>query len=137
MNCTYTGTGTTCEESWDCTEWSSCINGTQTRTCTDLNKCNTTELKPAESKSCESPFSGFDFKRYVYPVVGLILIILIAIVLLLHKKEKGFVAIESDETKKLKKYAKEAEKRGYSKEQIRTSLIKKGWDKNSVDKALK
>lgn len=41
-----------CEENWTCTEWSECINGTQTRTCTDLDDCGTTENKPAESQAC-------------------------------------------------------------------------------------
>ena len=32
---------TTCVSSWgNCTSWSSCVNGNQTRICTDLNSCN-------------------------------------------------------------------------------------------------
>ena len=42
----------TCVENWTCTNWSECINGVQTRTCTDLNKCGTTENKSSESKFC-------------------------------------------------------------------------------------
>jgi len=41
-----------CYESWSCTEWSTCVGGTQTRTCTDANNCGTTANKPAESQSC-------------------------------------------------------------------------------------
>jgi hypothetical protein len=44
--------GGECEENWTCSDWGPCINGTQTRTCTDLNECNTTEDKPPESQSC-------------------------------------------------------------------------------------
>jgi hypothetical protein len=43
---------TTCTENWQCTDWSSCINNTQTRTCADSNNCGTTYTKPAESQSC-------------------------------------------------------------------------------------
>jgi len=43
---------TACTESWECTSWSSCTSGEQTRTCTDNNNCGTTSTKPAETQSC-------------------------------------------------------------------------------------
>ncbi len=45
-----------CTESWSCPDWStiSCVSGTQTRTCTDLNNCGTIISKPLESQSCSS-----------------------------------------------------------------------------------
>ena len=42
-----------CTPSWDCTEWSECADGTQTKTCTDTNECGTSEGKPAEEQDCE------------------------------------------------------------------------------------
>ncbi len=43
-----------CEENWNCTEWQECtINGTQSRTCTDLNSCGTNSTKPPESRECD------------------------------------------------------------------------------------
>lgn len=33
-----------CIENWSCSNWTTCINGTQTRTCEDLNSCGTDEL---------------------------------------------------------------------------------------------
>jgi hypothetical protein len=51
----------TCVEDWECTEWSECIEGKQTRTCTDLNNCGTTADKPTEVRECiegEEPFCG-------------------------------------------------------------------------------
>ncbi|MDI6826512.1 MAG: helix-turn-helix domain-containing protein [Candidatus Aenigmarchaeota archaeon] len=42
----------TCEELWNCVEWSSCIDGQQTRTCVDLNLCGTTLDKPSETQLC-------------------------------------------------------------------------------------
>ncbi|MFH1256384.1 MAG: hypothetical protein V1494_03760 [Candidatus Diapherotrites archaeon] len=56
------GCETPCEESWSCTFWSSCVNGTQTRTCTDANECGTTTNKPAESQSCSTPGEGVIFE---------------------------------------------------------------------------
>jgi hypothetical protein len=51
-----------CQENWTCTawsEWSNCVNNiqTRTRTCTDLNHCNTTLNKPneTETRSCSLP----------------------------------------------------------------------------------
>jgi len=46
---------TLCEENWTCTEWSECVNETQTRTCTDLNECETNSSKPSEIQECIIP----------------------------------------------------------------------------------
>lgn len=50
----FTLESTTCVEDWNCTAWSACSGGVQTRTCTDLNACGTTLNKPAESQSCST-----------------------------------------------------------------------------------
>jgi len=42
-----------CTENWSCSGWSSCVEGKQTRTCNDSNKCGTTKSKPSETRSCE------------------------------------------------------------------------------------
>jgi len=47
-----TETPAACTESWTCTDWSTCSNSQQTRTCTDANSCGTTTSKPSESQSC-------------------------------------------------------------------------------------
>ncbi len=41
-----------CFEQWECTEWSACISGQKTRTCTDINDCGTEEFKLGESFLC-------------------------------------------------------------------------------------
>ncbi len=41
-----------CTPNWSCTEWSECINNSQTRICTDLNSCNDLSDKPSETQSC-------------------------------------------------------------------------------------
>ena len=43
---------TNCTEDWSCGGWSSCVVGTQTRTCVDLNDCGTEENKSDESQGC-------------------------------------------------------------------------------------
>lgn len=48
----------TCIEDWECTEWSACTSGTQTRTCTEQNGCGTADDKPAESQSCSGSGSS-------------------------------------------------------------------------------
>jgi len=56
-NATYTigkGESDGCIESWTCSDWSDCIDGTQTRTCTDANNCGTELEKPSTTQECQS-----------------------------------------------------------------------------------
>lgn len=60
----------TCTRNWECSAWSNCAAGKQTRTCTDLSACLSPEKaktarvtllggdKPAQSKSCELLVEG-------------------------------------------------------------------------------
>lgn len=41
-----------CNESWVCTNWSTCNHGNQTRVCQDINSCGTTISKPATIQTC-------------------------------------------------------------------------------------
>ncbi|MEM2478869.1 MAG: Ig-like domain-containing protein, partial [Candidatus Pacearchaeota archaeon] len=40
-----------CSPSWQCSEWSACVNGKQTRSCVDLNNCG--GIPPVTERSCE------------------------------------------------------------------------------------
>ena len=42
-----------CNPNWVCIEWSECIDGLKTRTCTDTNSCDTLDNKPLEGELCE------------------------------------------------------------------------------------
>lgn len=42
----------TCTESWICEEWTECIDGVKTRTCSDFYACGTALSKPEETESC-------------------------------------------------------------------------------------
>jgi hypothetical protein len=46
-----------CSEDWQCSEWSDCENGIQTRTCTDLSQCGTEINKPSTEQQCETTSS--------------------------------------------------------------------------------
>jgi len=43
-----------CALNWNCTSWSPCSNGQQTRTCEDINSCGTNLGKPNLTKSCSA-----------------------------------------------------------------------------------
>ncbi|MFH1663380.1 MAG: hypothetical protein ABH986_00970, partial [archaeon] len=51
-NGNYQTTACPCVENWSCTGWSACVNGTQTRTCTDSSACGTIVNRPSLSQSC-------------------------------------------------------------------------------------
>jgi hypothetical protein len=44
----------TCSESWTCTAFGDCVDGIETRACSDSNRCGTERAKPEESQSCIS-----------------------------------------------------------------------------------
>jgi hypothetical protein len=44
-----------CTPEWQCSEWSKCAEGVQTRVCNDINNCGILENKPDESTSCTMP----------------------------------------------------------------------------------
>lgn len=47
-----------CVENWQCSTWDRCsAQGTQSRTCNDLNNCGTTNSKPSITQSCTPPIS--------------------------------------------------------------------------------
>ena len=41
-----------CTENWSCTSWGSCMIDGQSRTCTDINNCGTTNNKPLTTQTC-------------------------------------------------------------------------------------
>ncbi|MBU1977185.1 MAG: hypothetical protein KKA62_04520, partial [Nanoarchaeota archaeon] len=59
-----------CTENWECTSWlpEECPpSEIQTRTCTDLNRCPTTNNKPSETRSCDYPIKEVDLTLIDYP----------------------------------------------------------------------
>lgn len=43
-----------CIPAWECTAWSECVDGSQTRSCTDVNECGTDTGRPDETHACDS-----------------------------------------------------------------------------------
>ncbi|NTV23184.1 MAG: hypothetical protein HGA85_02295 [Nanoarchaeota archaeon] len=46
------GSRSKCLASWDCTEWSECVDGTRERACRQTNDCEYTYNRPAEKDAC-------------------------------------------------------------------------------------
>ena len=44
-----------CTSNWQCTSWSQCSNGTQSRLCVDTNMCSGSSSKPTEGQTCTMP----------------------------------------------------------------------------------
>lgn len=42
-----------CTPSWNCSEWSNCTSGLQTKVCLDDNNCSVSDGKPEEEQTCE------------------------------------------------------------------------------------
>jgi len=87
-----------CEEDWTCSEWSECLEGTQTRTCDDVNNCGTYNNQPLLSQSCsieETPPlgpTGFFLLSPTDWILGIIIgIIIVIFTILLLKRRKKFV----------------------------------------------
>lgn len=75
-----------CEENWQCTEWSACANGEQTRTCTDQNACGTTVNRPAETQACG--IGKITPENYLSIAVILVIIILVLAIFYTKGKKK-------------------------------------------------
>jgi PGF-pre-PGF domain-containing protein len=66
---------TVCTENWSCTEWGECINGVQTRTCTDINNCGTTKNKPATSQSCVPVAPAIPLTVWIAIVIVVVIVV--------------------------------------------------------------
>jgi parallel beta-helix repeat protein len=68
-----------CEENWNCTEWSGCVNAGKNRVCTDLNACGTALNKPTEVEYCvekaevEAPTRNLDV--IIVPAIAVLLVV--------------------------------------------------------------
>ena len=67
-----------CTEKWNCTNWqpSTCPkNETQTKSCTDINTCGTTDSKPNTIQTCE-------YKQNKICIIVILIIVLIGLILI-------------------------------------------------------
>jgi len=80
-----------CTESWACTDWSECVDGAQTRICTDENNCGTTNNKPVENRDClieQMLIGAQDMGLTGLVVTAVIIVAIIVIIALVLKKGK-------------------------------------------------
>jgi len=56
-SCTYSS-----NYNWNCSDWSICTNGKQTRTCNLKNNCGTSQGRPSTEKVCSASSQLFDIK---------------------------------------------------------------------------
>jgi hypothetical protein len=49
------GSTPVCYDNWQCNSFGSCVNGVQTRTCTDVDQCGNSNGEPATSQVCTTP----------------------------------------------------------------------------------
>ncbi|MFC1686044.1 hypothetical protein ACFLZZ_03415 [Nanoarchaeota archaeon] len=80
-----------CEESWECSDWSECVDGQETRLCRDNNKCETKEdiEGSKEEQSCEMPIPAPPEKDYGLTIALIVLILLIITVAYLIVSNSG------------------------------------------------
>ena len=97
-----------CEEEWTCTDWSECVDGSWTTTCTDVNNCSTSVNKPDESQDCvaeavEVPgeevapevsaptglFLGLGINELALTLTTLFAVIIVSVVLCRRRKTKS------------------------------------------------
>jgi len=135
-----------CEENWQCTPWSDCVGGIQTRECFDLNDCGTTYNKPATTQACEITYQpptekekkAIEWWKLVIPILILLIIIIAIIISILLTRRKPSIAIE--ETKEappeLTEYVKNALKKGASRKEIEGKLKAAGWPQDLIDLAF-
>ncbi len=100
--CAEAGTmppGEECVEDWECSEWSACVDGKQTRSCEDKNDCGTREDLPALEQTCgeqppttpptTTPTTGASgFAKYRYYIIGGVIVVLIILYFVLRKGPK-------------------------------------------------
>lgn len=55
-----TNSTSSCSETWNCTNWTSCVNNVRTRTCIDENNCGTLTGRPAINESCTGSTCGIN-----------------------------------------------------------------------------
>jgi len=134
-----------CIESWVCQDYSPCINNIQTRTCVDVNKCNTFTYQPRTEKSCNTNDirsgnitidKSFDLVLLIWiliPILFLLLILFVFFKIIKHKKSP-YKALNKKDNKKdtLEAYIKQSLVDGSSESDIIKNLVSVGWPEARV-----
>jgi hypothetical protein len=142
-----------CTPSWKCS-WSDCIDGKQTKQCSDANNCGKEDGKPLdEEKECYTGWTQGQYLTLIGFLLGFIVILagLIFLVWWLVKKKSGknkpspihetkpfFVQTNKmlPISNEAKTFVSNARKKGYTDSEIRKMFIKKGWKSWDIDRLL-
>jgi len=80
-----------CRERWVCDTWSDCVDGFQTRSCTEVNECGTDTYKPHEVQPCidavEQGITGLFFTMPMAIILGVLALLGTGITIILRMKK--------------------------------------------------
>ena len=146
-----------CTERWVCDNWKPEVcpeNGIQTRSCEEVNECGTEIQKPVMTRTCEyfnqieeeiivneellAPEENTNY-FWIYLTLALIILGVGGAGFVFYKKHKA-LDLEKQQTmlkdpslQRLEDYIKKTLVMGYTKEQIRNALLRRGWKEEIVD----
>lgn len=137
-----------CVEQWQCSSWSSCDNGEQTRTCSDVYNCDTEFTKPDTTRTCEKPslILGLWWLWLLIVLIGVLVVLFATKVIPLPgflkgtKKPRASISgfgATGGESSELTGYIEQALNYGLSKSEIEQKLKDAGWPQDSIDKAFR
>lgn len=149
------GSSYVCKPNVVCGLYTECINGKQTRTCTDLNKCQadykevmycSSSTIPAETT--EHPTTSIIEQAPAQTIPELPTVVLYSIIAAVLSISSILIGVSFFMSRKrskskgsadsiLKIYVEKALKQGYSKEQIEKAALEKGWPKHLVENLFK
>ena len=58
---------TACSSNWNCSDWNTCTEQKQSRTCNDLNKCNSSLINKTEEQSCGTAANNVPSQKKTTP----------------------------------------------------------------------
>ena len=150
-----------CTERWVCDNWKPEVcpeNGIQTRSCEEVNNCGTEQFKPSITKRCEysAPvgeeiiveeekpkelFAPEEKPTYLWIYIVVLVIIGLGggVGVVLYEKEHKVRERQriQDRLTRMQDYIITNLAKGYSKEQLRSILLKNGWKEEMVDYVFK
>ncbi|MBS3098739.1 hypothetical protein J4462_00855 [Candidatus Pacearchaeota archaeon] len=79
--------GGRCNEDWSCTQWSSCSEGKQKRTCVDANECETIEKRPLVERECKTFLEEPKNKeeKFIYLIIAGFVVLVLIIFLIVNR----------------------------------------------------
>lgn len=156
------GGGRRCVENWNCSDWGDCfVSGFRFRSCKDLNECGTYFSRPAEREPCEyemppitppvtpkepdvreptqieeptveepQPKEGLGIWPWI--IIALIIGVLVYVAVVAVQRQQS----ARPDLASLEESIISVLDHGFTKEDVKSSLVSKGWPESMVDEAL-